>query len=109
MVARSPRFLDQCRMLRASSGSALGNQDHAEARLALHRAGVSISSLFERSCLDHRANVFQDAEGQSVLVIDWCAGKTSVATSEGSNGCGQIAVAGGDDSNVSENEFPLSP
>src|SRR6185503_4057808 len=53
-------------------------QHHAEPCFALHHAGVTISSLFERKCLDHRTDILQDAEGQSVFVIDRRAGQRSV-------------------------------
>src|SRR5712691_2540032 len=44
--------------------------------LGLHEvAGISIGSLFERNCLDHRADILQDAEGQSVLGFNCCAGQ----------------------------------
>src|SRR6202035_2980071 len=43
---------------------------HAESCFALHHASVSISGLFKRSCLGHRANILQDAEGKRVLLID---------------------------------------
>jgi hypothetical protein len=33
------------------------DQHHAEACFALHHASVSISSLFERNCLDPRADI----------------------------------------------------
>src|SRR5713226_3341465 len=39
---------------------------------------VSISSLFERNCLDHRADILQDAEGQGVLGINRRAGECPV-------------------------------
>src|ERR1700741_3427399 len=45
------------------------NEHHAEPCFALHHASVSISSLFERNCLDHRADILQDAEGNGVLGI----------------------------------------
>ena len=37
--------------------SRVRNQHHAEARFAFHHAGISISGLFQRNCLDHRADV----------------------------------------------------
>jgi len=43
----------------------LVDQHHAEPRFALHHATVSIGSLFERHCLDHRPDIFEDAEGIS--------------------------------------------
>ena len=39
------------------SDAVLGNQHHAEACFALHHASVSISGLFERKCLDYRADI----------------------------------------------------
>src|SRR5258707_13097566 len=63
---------------RTLSDSSLCNQHHAEPRLALHHPGVSISGLFEWKRLDHRADIFQDAEGKSVLVINRRAGQTPV-------------------------------
>ena len=32
-----------------------------------------IRSQFERSCLDHRTDIFEHAEGKGVLLIDRCA------------------------------------
>ncbi len=64
--------------LRASSGSLFCNQHHAEPCFALHHASVSVSSLLERSCLDHRADILQDAEGKRVFGIDCSAGQASV-------------------------------
>src|ERR1700737_2499857 len=58
---------------RTLSCSAFRDQHHAEPRFPLHHAGVSISGLFEGSCLDHRADILQDAEGKDVLSIDWRA------------------------------------
>ena len=40
----------------------LCNQPHAEPCLAFHHACVSIGSLFERNCLDHRANILQNVD-----------------------------------------------
>jgi hypothetical protein len=40
-----------------SRDSVLCNQHHAEACFAFHHAGVSLSGLFERNYLDHRANI----------------------------------------------------
>ena len=57
------------------SGSVLGNQYHAETRLTFHHASVAISSLFERNCLDHRADILQDAEVEGILAIDRRAGQ----------------------------------
>jgi hypothetical protein len=37
----------------------------------LHHASVTISSLLERSCLDHWPDILQDAEGNSVLAINY--------------------------------------
>jgi len=54
------------------------NQHHAEPCFAFDHASVSITSLFERKCLDHRTDILQDAEGQSVFVIDRRAGQRSV-------------------------------
>jgi hypothetical protein len=51
------------------------SEDHAEPCFALHHASVSISSLFERNCLDHRADILQNAEGKGVLAIDRRAGQ----------------------------------
>ena len=48
----------------------LCNQHHAKPCFAVHHASVSISSLFERKCLDHRADILQDAEGKGILGID---------------------------------------
>src|SRR5258705_13645744 len=58
----------------ALSDSVLCNQNHAEPCFAFHHAIVSIGSLFERSCLDHRADVLQDAEGKGVLGFNRRAG-----------------------------------
>src|SRR2546426_11158701 len=58
--------------------SVLCDQDHAEQCFALHHASVSITSLFERSCLDHRADILQDAEGKGVLLIDRRASQRAV-------------------------------
>src|SRR4029453_10773148 len=52
------------------SNSVLCNQHHAEPRFALHHASVSISSLFNRNCLDHRADIFQHAERKCVLALN---------------------------------------
>src|SRR5882724_7853185 len=46
------------------------DEHHAEPCFALHHASVSISSLFERKCLDHGPDILQDAEGKRVLAID---------------------------------------
>src|SRR4029077_8471539 len=54
----------------ALSGSGLRNQHHSEPGLALDHASVGIGSSFERKCLDHGADIFQDAEGESVLAIN---------------------------------------
>ena len=54
------------------------NQHHAEARLAFHHAGISIGGLFQRNCLDHRADVLQDAEGKGVLPVNRRAGQAPV-------------------------------
>src|SRR5437016_5294216 len=43
------------------------DQHHAEPCFAFDHASVSISSLLERKCLDHWADVLQDAEGKGVL------------------------------------------
>src|SRR6266849_8501588 len=61
---------DLVTQLHGLRGSIPGNQDHAEPRFALHHAGVSVSGLFERKRLDHRANILEDAEGKGVLVIN---------------------------------------
>src|SRR5258708_39548367 len=53
------RYLPKMSSLRSSrltstlSLAVLCNQHHAEPRLALHHAGVSIRRVFERHCLDH--------------------------------------------------------
>jgi hypothetical protein len=52
------------------SETILCNQHHAEPCFALHHASVTISSLFERNRLDHRADVFQNPEGKGVPGID---------------------------------------
>src|SRR5260370_39293344 len=66
------------RRLCALSGSILCDQHHAKACFALHHGRVSIGSLFERSRLDHRANILQHAEGKRVLLIDRRAGQGAV-------------------------------
>jgi len=43
---------------RASSDSVFCNQHHAEPCFALHHAGVTLSSLFERNCLDQWGGYF---------------------------------------------------
>ena len=58
--------------------SVVGNQHHAEARFALHHAGVTVGSLFEWDCLDHGADILQDAESKRVLGIDRCAGQRAI-------------------------------
>ena len=63
---------------RAVSGSLLRNEHHAEPRFALHHASVTIGSLFERDCLDHRTDILQDTEGERVLVIDRRAGQAPI-------------------------------
>jgi hypothetical protein len=60
---QSRSSMDRC-FLRAS---VLRNQNHTEPCFALHHASVSISSLFERNSLDHRADILEDAEGEGVL------------------------------------------
>ncbi len=67
-----------CCILYTLSDSVLCNQHHAEPRFALHHAGVSIGSLFERKCLDHRADILKDAEGKGVLAINRRAGQAPV-------------------------------
>src|SRR5260370_5930659 len=64
------RLLFSCRISCTLSDSAVRNQHHAEPCFALHHASVSIGSLFERKCLDHRTDIFQDTEGKSVLAIN---------------------------------------
>src|SRR5713226_2351851 len=54
------------------------DQHHAEPGFALHHASVSIRSLFEGECLDHRADILQDAEGKGVLAINRRAGQATV-------------------------------
>src|SRR5437899_9509131 len=49
------------------SGASLCNQHHAKPCLAFHHPSVSIRSLFERNCFDHRPNILEDTEGQGVL------------------------------------------
>ena len=46
------------------------DQHHPESRFPLHHPGVSISSLFERKCLDHGSDILQNTEGKGVLAID---------------------------------------
>jgi hypothetical protein len=58
--------------------SVLCNQHHTEPRFALHHASVSIGSLFERNCLDHRTDILQDAKGKGVLAINRSAGQAPV-------------------------------
>src|ERR1700730_6567473 len=74
IVLSSISSLERC----ALSNSVLCDQHQAELCLALHHASVSISSLFERSCLDHRADILQAAEGKSVLLLDRRAGQGAV-------------------------------
>src|SRR5262245_10574474 len=54
--------------------SVLCNQYQAESCFTVHHAVVSVSSLFKRSCFDHRSYILQDAEGQGVLAINRRAG-----------------------------------
>src|SRR5580692_10954382 len=61
---RSPRLTSTL------SRAVLCNQHHAEPRLALHHAGVSIRRLFEWHCLDHRSDVLQNTEGERILRIN---------------------------------------
>jgi hypothetical protein len=75
---QGPTISLSCRIQGALSEAGFCNQHHAEPRLALHHASVSISSLFERDGLDHRADIFQDAEGKSVLAINRGARQASV-------------------------------
>jgi hypothetical protein len=66
-----PAAREACHAIqRVLNGSILCNQHHAEPCLALHHASVSIGSLFERSCLDHRADILQDAECKGILTIN---------------------------------------
>src|SRR5262249_8245844 len=58
--------------------SVLRKERHAEPSFALHHAGVSVSSPFERNCFDHRANILQNAEGKRVLAINRRAGQAPV-------------------------------
>src|SRR5882672_2540798 len=61
--SRKPSMLSTAHQFEVTlSDSAFCNQHHAEPRFALHHASVGISSLFERKCLDHRADVLQNAE-----------------------------------------------
>src|SRR2546421_10955672 len=52
------------------SGASLCNQHHPKPCLAFHHPSVSIRSLFERNCFDHRPNILEDTEGQRVLAIN---------------------------------------
>jgi hypothetical protein len=78
---RSLRFSFVLRQSRSSVGrcflrdSVLCNQHHTEPCFALHHASVSIGSVFERNCLDHRADILQDAEGKGVLGVNRRAGQ----------------------------------
>jgi hypothetical protein len=47
----------------------LVDQHHAEACFSMHHVSVSLGSLFKRHCLDHRAKIFQDAEGEGTCVL----------------------------------------
>src|SRR5262245_25395621 len=58
-VGTSKASLSSC-ILRNLSAFVLCDQHDAKPCLALHHASVSISSLFERSCLDHRTDILQD-------------------------------------------------
>jgi hypothetical protein len=49
--------------------SGLCNQHHPEPCFALHHACIGVRSLFQGNCLDHRANILEDTEGKSVLLI----------------------------------------
>src|SRR5437870_6985031 len=51
------------------SGASLCNQHHTKPCFAFHHPSVSIRSLFERNCFNHRANILEDTEGKSVLAI----------------------------------------
>ena len=64
-------------MLCPLSDFILCNQHNAEPRLALHHASVGIRSLFERNCLDHRADILKDAESQGVLATNRGAGQAT--------------------------------
>jgi len=66
----APWFLFSCCILRTLSDSVLCNQHHAEPCFALHHASVSISSLFERNCFNHRADTLEDTECKCVLAIN---------------------------------------
>jgi hypothetical protein len=46
------------------------NQHHAETLLALHHIGMSFCGTFERSCFDHRTNVFENTKRQGILDVD---------------------------------------
>ena len=67
-----------CRRPLALSDSVLCNEHHAKPCIALHHARISIGGLFERSCLDHRADVLQDAERKRVLLFNRSAGQSAV-------------------------------
>jgi hypothetical protein len=47
------------------SNPVLRRQHHAKPGFALQHARISVSSLFERNCLDHRADVLQNAEASA--------------------------------------------
>src|SRR5262249_14537418 len=53
-------------------------QHYAEPGFAFHHSSISISGLFERKCLDHRADILRDAEGKGVLAINRSAGQAAV-------------------------------
>src|SRR5262245_16137542 len=53
-------------------------QHHAEPGFAFHHSSISISGLFERECLDHRADILRYGEGKGVLAINRSAGKAAV-------------------------------
>src|SRR5215467_6607183 len=63
-------FLVSCGILHTLSHSVFCDQHHSEPCFALHHASVSIISLLERNCLDHRADILQNAEGKRVLAIN---------------------------------------
>src|ERR1700730_18235654 len=60
------------------SNSVLCKQHHPEPCFALHHASEGVRGLFERNCLDHRANILEDTEGKSVLLIYRGSGQRAV-------------------------------
>ena len=72
--------------------SILRNQHHSQACLALDHSSISISGPFERKCLDHRADIFQDAEHEGVLGINRYDGQVPVDRASSKDGRERIQL-----------------